>query len=471
MAGLVNNKKEELKNMNEKIVILGGGESGVGAAILARAKGFDVFLSDNGLISSKHKSTLKEHDIGFEEGGHDTNVILSVDEIVKSPGIPDNVPLIVSAGEKNIPVISEIEFAMRHSRAKFIGITGTNGKTTTTLITYHLLKESGYDVGLAGNIGQSLARQVADGDREYFVVELSSFQLDGMTRARLHIAILLNITPDHLNRYNNDFQLYAQSKIRIARNMRKEDLLIYNQGDITVCEQIKHLKSHVGMASISLGKHDNASAYSMDKNLMFREGDAFKKIAKKLLPLLGKHNMINTMAAVEAVRKVGMDWEGIISALKTFENAPHRLEHVGSINGVDFYNDSKATNVDAVWYALESFDCPVVLILGGLDKGNDYSQIDDLVKEKVKAIVALGIDNTKIEAHFKSFVVDVSSIDSVFNAVEMAYSKAKPGDVVLLSPACASFDLFKNYEERGDRFREACLALKDKMENNLMMML
>ncbi len=457
--------------MNEKVVILGGGESGVGAAILARAKNCNVFLSDSGLISSKHKSTLKEHHIDFEEGQHDTNAILSATEIVKSPGIPDNIPLLVSAREKNIPVISEIEFAMRHSKATFIGITGTNGKTTTTLLTYHLLKESGYDVGLAGNIGHSLARQVAHRDRDYFVLELSSFQLDGMTKARLHVAILLNITPDHLNRYNNDFQLYAQSKIRIARNMRKEDLLIYNHGDTTVLEQINRIKSHVSLAPISLEKQDNSNAYTVDKNLMFKERDVFKKIAKKMLPMPGKHNMINTMAAIEASRKIGMDWESIIAALKTFKNAPHRLEYIGSIKGVDFYNDSKATNVDAVWYALESFDVPVILILGGLDKGNDYTQIDDLVKEKVKAITALGIDNTKIESHFKSFVADMNSTDSVFTAVEIAYSKAKPGDVVLLSPACASFDLFKNYEERGEKFREACLALKDKMESNLMMML
>ncbi|MCL4159297.1 UNVERIFIED_CONTAM: hypothetical protein GTU68_066565, partial [Idotea baltica] len=317
--------------MNEKVVILGGGESGVGAAILSMAKGYNVFLSDSGLISSKRKSTLKEHNIDFEEGQHDTGIILSATEIVKSPGIPDDIPLLVSAREKNILVISEIEFAMRHSKATFIGITGTNGKTTTTLLTYHLLNESGYDVGLAGNIGHSLARQVAHGDRDYFVIELSSFQLDGMIKARLHIAILLNITPDHLNRYNNRFELYAKSKIRIARNMRKEDLLIYNQGDTTALEQIKYLKSHVNLASISLEKQDNSVAYAVDKNLIFKEGDAFKKIAKKTLPMLGKHNMINSMAAIEAVRKVGMDWESISSALKTFRNAPHRLEYIGSI--------------------------------------------------------------------------------------------------------------------------------------------
>ena len=452
--------------MKKKIVILGGGESGVGAAILAKTNGYEVFLSDNGLISSKNKQTLGEYAIDFEEGQHDTDTILSAGEIVKSPGIPENVPIILKAIEKNIPVISEIEVALRYTNAKIIGITGTNGKTTTTLLTYHLLKENGLNVGLAGNVGHSLARQVAEADRDYFVVELSSFQLDGMSKSRLHTAILLNITPDHLDRYENDFQKYMNSKFRIIRNMRKEDHFIYNESDERIKAYVDHLKSHVDLQPISLIKSEKSVAYLVEKNLMFKDEENPKRVSTNNLPLRGKHNMINTMAAVQAARNMGIDWDGILSALKTFENAPHRLEYVGRIKEVEFYNDSKATNVDAVWYALESFDTPIVLIIGGTDKGNDYTQIDELVAGKVKAIVALGIDNTKIESHFKNYMSDITSTDSVFNAIEIAFSKTSDGDVVLLSPACASFDLFKNYEERGERFKKAFYALKDKIEND-----
>ena len=454
--------------MKKKVVILGGAESGVGAAILAKAKGFDVFLSDNDFISSKYKQSLREYGIDFEEGQHDNNTILSANEIVKSPGIPENASLVIKARENNIPVVSEIEFAIRHSKAKIIGITGTNGKTTTSLLTYHLLKENRINVGLAGNIGHSLARQVAEEDREYFVVELSSFQLDGMFKSRLHTAILLNITPDHLNRYDSDFQKYALSKFRIIRNMRKEDHFIYNEDDEIVDAYTGELKTHVNFQPIALKKSEKSIAYLMEKNLMFKDKRSFKRVSVSGLPLLGKHNMINIMAAIQAARNLGIDWDGILSALKTFENAPHRLEYVGRINKVDFYNDSKATNVDAVWYALDSFDTPILLIIGGTDKGNDYTQIDDLVDSKVKAMIALGIDNTKIVSHFKNNMNDISSTDSVFMAIEIAFSKATDGDIVLLSPACASFDLFKNYEERGDRFKKAFYALKEKIEDNQM---
>lgn len=453
--------------MKEQIVILGGGESGVGAAILAKTKGYEVFLSDNGLISLERKQTLRQYNIDFEEGGHTTEKVFRATEVVKSPGIPDNAPLIVQLHDKNIPVVSEIEFAIRFSGATFIGITGTNGKTTTTLLTHHLLKESGIDAGLAGNVGASLARQVALEDKPFFVTELSSFQLDGMSKSKLHIAILLNITPDHLNRYDNDFSKYADSKFRIIRNMRKEDAFIFNQDDPAIAEKVGHLKSHVSLMPVSLGKAEHASAHLTDKYLVFKEENGIKKLSKSQLSLRGKHNMINTMAAVLAARKIGIDWEKIQHALASFTNAPHRLENVGSINSVDFYNDSKATNVDAVWYALESFDVPIILIMGGTDKGNDYSQLDELVRKKVKAIVALGLDNKKIETHFKAYMDDVTSTDSVFKAVEIAYSKATPKDVVLLSPACASFDLFKNYEDRGERFRQAVYSLKEKMEGNL----
>jgi UDP-N-acetylmuramoylalanine--D-glutamate ligase len=452
--------------MKEKIVILGGGESGVGAAILAKTKDYEVFLSDNGLIPSERKQTLKKYDIDFEEGGHSTEKVLSAGEVVKSPGIPDNAPLIEKLIERQIPVISEIEFALRFTNARIVGITGTNGKTTTTLLTYHLLKENGLNVGLAGNVGASLARQVALEDKEYFVTELSSFQLDGMIKSKLHMAVLLNITPDHLNRYDNDFNKYVDSKFRIIRNMRKEDFFIYYENDPNIAGKITEMKSHVSQQPVALMKSDTASAYLSDKYLIFREGDHLKKLSKDQLPLLGKHNLINSMAAIKAARNVGIEWDGILKALKTFKNAAHRLEFAGNIKGVDFYNDSKATNVDAVWYALDSYERPIILMLGGLDKGNDYTQIDDLVKQKVKAIVALGIDNKKIETHFKNSVPDISSTDSVFTAVEIAYSKAKNGEVVLLSPACASFDLFKNYEERGEKFKQAVNALKDKIENS-----
>ena len=457
--------------MKRKVVILGGAESGVGAAILAKSRGYSVLLSDNGIISSSHKTRLKNYKIDFEEGQHTTDVVLNADEIVKSPGIPDSAPLIVQALEKNIPVVSEIEFAMAHSKAKFIGITGTNGKTTTTLLTYHLLKENGLDVGLAGNIGYSLAQQVAENDREYYVVELSSFQLDGMYKSRLNIAILLNITPDHLNRYNNDFQKYVDSKFRIIRNMRKKDHFIYNESDANINAEVSQLKSKVKLAPIALEKSKAAVAYLKDKSLMFRDGERQKRISKSNLPLIGTHNMINTMAAVQAARIMGLSWDEILAALKTFENAPHRLEYVGTINHTDFYNDSKATNIDAVWYALQSFDKPIVLIMGGTDKGNDYSKLDELIRKKVVAIVALGVDNTRIESHFRGVVTDISSTDSVFNAVEIAYSKAIDNAIILLSPACASFDLFKNYEERGDRFKEAFYSLKEKIDSNLIMML
>lgn len=457
--------------MKEKIAILGGGESGVGAAILAKAKGFDVFLSDHGLISFKNKQILLKYAIDFEEGQHDTVKILSANEIVKSPGIPDDAPLILLAREENIPVISEIEFALRLSDAKIIGITGTNGKTTTTLLIYHLLKENGLKVGLAGNVGYSLARQIAEEDKDYYVVELSSFQLDGMVKSRLNTAILLNITPDHLNRYDNNFQKYVDSKFRIVQNMKKEDFFIYNESDQTVKTYVSNLNSSATFQSISLNKSEKSLAYLDEKNLMFVDKEKDKRVSVNSLPLLGKHNMVNIMAAVQTARNMGIDWKNILSALATFENAPHRLEYVGSINDVDFYNDSKATNVDAVWYALESFDAPIILIIGGVDKGNDYSQIDELVSNKVKAIVTLGVDNTKIETHFGSLVSDITSTDSVFNAIEIAYYKAKKGDVILLSPACASFDLFKNYEERGERFKKAFFALKEKMDDHQITML
>ncbi len=449
--------------MKERIVILGGGESGTGAAMLAGVKGYDTFLSDNGLIKRSQKEILNTYNIPFEEGGHTTELITNASLVVKSPGIPESANIVQKLQEMGIPVISEIEFALRFTKAKTIGITGTNGKTTTTLLTHHLLEQAGLNVGLTGNVGISLAKQVATEDKEFYVIELSSFQLDGMFQSKLDVGILLNITPDHLNRYDNDIEKYADSKVRIATNMGKEDSLIFNYSDPVVQRKTGDLKTKANLLPISLEKDENASAYLSEKVLVFTQGDEVKQIETKILPLQGKHNMLNIMASVLAASKAGLSWDAILSGLKTFRNAPHRLEYVDEINGVEFYNDSKATNVDAVWYALESFKKPVILIAGGTDKGNDYSQIDDLVKEKVKGLVALGLDTKKLEMHFKSILGPISTTDSMFSAVEMCFRLASNGDVVLLSPACASFDLFKNYEERGDKFKEAVAALKDKI--------
>jgi UDP-N-acetylmuramoylalanine--D-glutamate ligase len=331
------------------------------------------------------------------------------------------------------------------------------------------LKESGLDVGLAGNVGHSLARQVAENDRAYFVVELTSFQLDGMFDSKIDIAILLNITPDHLDRYENDFSKYVDSKFRIIQNMQPQDHFIYNEDDPHIASRVYDINSPAQKEPISVSNSETAIAYLQDKSLILKYGTSNRKIASDALPIRGKHNMINAMAAVRAAMALEVDWPSISKALNTFRNIPHRLEYSGSIRGVDFYNDSKATNVDAVWYALDSFDKPVVLIIGGKDKGNDYSKLDGLVRQKVKSIVALGIDNSKIESHFSRLTTDIVSTDSMFRAVEMAFSKAEEKDVVLLSPACASFDLFKNYEERGEKFKEAVVALKTNIENNLMM--
>ncbi len=452
--------------MKEKVVILGGGESGTGAAVLAKRKGHEVFLSDNGLIPSKFKQILNEFEIDFEEGQHSEEKIQTADLIIKSPGVPDDIPLLNQARTSEIPVISEIEFAMRYTRAKVIGVTGTNGKTTTTLLTHHLLKEGGLDAGCAGNVGDSLAMQVAIEDKDIFVTELSSFQLDGMYKSRLHVAILLNITPDHLDRYDDDFQKYVASKFRIAQNMKADDFFIFNISDPVIAERIDSIETKAIRQPVSMDKREGVIAYETEKYLRFIAEEEAHTIAKTNIPLRGRHNMINAMCAVLAARNMGVSWENIVSAIKSFKNVPHRLEYVGEIDGISFYNDSKATNVDAVKYALESFEEPVVLIMGGIDKGNDYAQLDDLVTKKVSAIVTLGIDDTKIKNHFKEIVPDISSTDSVYTAVEIGYSKAAENGVVLLSPACASFDLFKNFEERGQRFKEAFYALQDKIENN-----
>ena len=442
--------------MKNKIVILGGGESGVGAALLAQAKGYDVFLSDQSLISANYKEVLQNAMIRYEEGVHTLAEILSADEVIKSPGIPENAAIIKEIRAKGIPVIAELEFASRYTKAKIVGITGTNGKTTTTLLTYHLLKSSGLNVGLAGNVGSSFARQVIEDVHDYYVVEISSFQLDDMYAFKPEVAILLNITPDHLDRYNNSLEVYAQSKFRITKNLAG-GTFIYYADDQVILSGLEQNHIDATFFPISASKPLEKGGYRSEGKLVFSFGKNEKAHVFDLKdsPLLGTHNAINTMAAISAALALGVGFDKVKAGVKTFKNAPHRLEKVGEINGVGFINDSKATNVDAVYYALEGFNVPLVWIAGGLDKGNDYNQISSLVKEHVRALVCLGKDNSKLKAFFGELLPLVEETASMEAAVEKAFSMAEVGDVVLLSPACASFDLFKNYEDRGHQFRQA----------------
>ncbi|WP_346751452.1 UDP-N-acetylmuramoyl-L-alanine--D-glutamate ligase [Splendidivirga corallicola] len=450
--------------MDEKIVIIGGGESGVGAALLAKAKGHDVFLSDINSLSDENRNVLREHDIAFEEGVHTEEKIFQARTVVKSPGVPDGVPLIRKIKSLKIPVISEIEFAARFTRAKFIAITGTNGKTTTTLLTYHLLKESGFNVGLAGNVGESLAKQVVQDEFDYYVLELSSFQLDGMFDFKADVAILLNITPDHLDRYDDNLDNYIKSKFRIIQNMDVSDKFIYYQDDPNIHGYIIKNPVHVDRYPISLSKEKGGSVYLKDNVLVFEvSGKDHFEMETRHIPLKGFHNLINTMAAVTAAKFIGASLDQIKRAFGTFKNAAHRLEFVESINEVTFINDSKATNVDAVYYALGSFDQPLVWIAGGVDKGNDYDQISDLVRKHVKALICLGKDNRKLREAFSSIVDHIEETESIELAISNGYELANKGDVILLSPACASFDLFKNYEDRGEQFKKAVLKLKERI--------
>lgn len=448
--------------MNKRIVILGSGESGVGSAILAQAKGFDVFVSDKGLIHDKYKTQLTENNITFEEGQHTEDLILNATEIIKSPGIPDKVEIIKKAKEKNIPVISEIEFAGRYTNAKKICITGSNGKTTTTLLTYHILKKAGYNVGLGGNVGKSFAYQVAKENYDYYVLELSSFQLDGMFDFKADIAILLNITPDHLDRYDYKFENYVSSKFRITQNQTKEDAFIFCADDDAMQDFMKHHQFGGQLIPFSIKQTiEGNGAYLNNNEITLNYNNNPKPLIMNLeqLALQGKHNVYNSMAASLAARIVDIRKDIIRESLEDFVNAEHRLEFVASINGIEFINDSKATNVNSTWYALESMQKPTVLILGGQDKGNNYDELIDLVKEKVKAIVCLGVDNKKIIKTFKNHVENIMEAGSAVEAVAMSYKLATKGDVVLLSPACASFDLFKNYEDRGAQFKAAVRGL------------
>ncbi|AUD04627.1 UDP-N-acetylmuramoyl-L-alanine--D-glutamate ligase [Spirosoma pollinicola] len=445
----------------QKLVILGGGESGVGAALLAQAKGFEVFLSDKGALKEEYRTTLQTAGIPFEEGQHTEERILAATQVVKSPGIPATVPLVQKLRAQGTPVISEIEFAARYTNAKLIGITGSNGKTTTTLLIYHLLKTAGLNVGLAGNIGDSFAEQVITDTFDYFVLELSSFQLDDMYETHLDIMVLLNITPDHLDRYNYTFQNYVESKFRILQNARPEDDFIYFMESQPILDELAKRQPNIHQLPISLQTTPATGGYLSNDQLVSQNKNRSFGIAQSDTPLRGPHNAINMLAAILAAQSVGIDNKSVEDGLKTFQNAAHRLEPAGSINGIQFINDSKATNVDSVFYALSSMDAPTIWIAGGLDKGNDYSQLDELVSRKIKALICLGIDNHKLVDYFGSKISSIYETQDVADAIAKGLEWGQPGDVVLLSPACASFDLFKNYEDRGNQFKAAVQKVKN----------
>lgn len=438
-----------------KIVVLGAGESGVGAAILAKTKGFDVLVSDLSEIKPEYKKELDDNGVRWEEKGHSTDEILKADEVVKSPGIPDKAPLVAELRANGVPVISEIEFAGRYTDSKMICITGSNGKTTTTMLTYHTLKKAGLDVGLAGNVGFSLARQVAVDPHDYYVIELSSFQLDGMFDFKADIAVLLNITPDHLDRYDYKFQNYVDSKFRIVQNMTEADCFIYwNDDPVIQAELAKRDDIKASKCPFALEKAEGLAAYVENEVLKFEIKD--KKIDMELskLSLKGQHNVYNSMASGLSAAVLNLTKETIRESLCDFQGVEHRLEAVARVRNVLFVNDSKATNVNSCWYALQCMNTPVVLILGGKDKGNDYSEIEELVKQKVRAIVCLGVDNSKLHDFFDGKVQNIADASSMKEAVEKSFQFAEKGDTVLLSPCCASFDLFQSYEDRGRQFKE-----------------
>ena len=444
--------------MTRRIAVLGGGESGVGAAVLAKVKGMDVWLSDFGNIADKYKARLDEYSINWEEGHHTEERILAADEVVKSPGIPDTAPIIQKIKAKNIPVISEIEFAGRYTDAKMVCITGSNGKTTTTMLTYHILKDAGLNVGLAGNVGTSLAYQVATANHDVYVIELSSFQLDNMYDFKANIAVLLNITPDHLDRYNYEMQNYVNAKFRILQNQTKDDSFIYWEDDPVIAEQLNHINVEAQMLPFSEHNEEGARAYCDGDTLVFNaaEGTDFEMPVDELA-LNGLHNLYNSMAAGLSASLLNIKKDVIRKALSDFKGVEHRLEKVATVRGVSFINDSKATNVNSCWYALQSMTGKTVLILGGKDKGNDYTEIEDLVREKCSALVYLGLHNEKLHAFFDRLGLPVADVQTgMQDAVEAAFKLAKKGETVLLSPCCASFDLFKSYEDRGNQFK-ACV--------------
>ncbi len=444
-----------------RIVVLGGAESGVGAAVLAKVKGFDVFLSDKGEIAEKYADTLRKWEIPFEQGNHSEDLILNADEVIKSPGIPSTAPMVRKIMDKGIHIVSEIEFAGRYDTAKKICITGSNGKTTTTSLIYYLLQQAGLNVGLGGNIGMSYAYQVATEQHDYYVLEISSFQLDNCYDFRPDIAIITNITPDHLDRYDHNMENYVRAKFRIIRNLRKEDCFIFDSDDEITINHLSQIVTQAKMLPFSQKTSEGQAAWLEEDKIVVKYEDSECDLYLEELALGGKHNIYNTMAAALAAKAAGRDNAVIRNSMETFQPVEHRLEPVLSVGGVLYINDSKATNVDAAWYALECQKKPVVWIAGGTDKGNDYSVLADLVREKVKAIVCLGLDNTKLHESFGGLVGEGCIVDakSADEAVQAASRFAVDGDVVLLSPCCASFDLFKNYEDRGEKFKDAVRKL------------
>lgn len=442
-----------------KLAVLGGGESGVGAAILGKDKNMIVFLSDMGTLKPEYRNQLITEKIEFEEGKHTEEKILDADIVVKSPGIPPYSPMVKKIVEKGIPVLSEIEFAGRYTDAKMVCITGSNGKTTTTLLTYHILTKAGLDVGLAGNVGKSLALQVARDPHAYYVIELSSFQLENMYDFKADIAVITNITPDHLDRYDYKMENYVKAKFRILQNQTEDDYFIYWQDDPVIREQIRSIQIEAMQMPFSEFEQEGSRAYVKDGVIRFITPDEVWEIPRDKLSLTGLHNLYNSMAAGLSASLLDIRKDTIREALADFEAVEHRLEYVDTVNGVRYINDSKATNVNSTWYALESMNTPTVLILGGKDKGNDYSEIEDLVKDKVKAIVCMGKDNAKLLDFFTGKVPAIFDTHSISEAVKKCFEVAKPGDTVLLSPCCASFDLFSSYEDRGRRFKQQVRSL------------
>jgi len=437
----------------KRIVILGGGESGAGAAVLAKKQGFDVFLSDLSEIKPEYKVLLDKNEIAWEERQHTEELILNADEVIKSPGIPDKAPLIKKLHALGTSVISEIEFAGRYTKAKMICITGSNGKTTTTMLVYHILKDAGLNVGLAGNVGQSLALQVATQNFDYYVVELSSFQLDGMKEFKADIAILLNITPDHLDRYEYNFQNYVNSKFRITQNQTAEDAFIFWENDPVIKAELAKRNIQSAMYPFAIERTEKTKAFIENDELIIQTLKNLFTMPASELALQGMHNTYNSMAAGLAASIVNVRKESIRQSLQDFQGVEHRLEYVATVKNIRFVNDSKATNVNSCWYALQSMKTPVVLILGGTDKGNDYSEIEELVRGKVTGLIFLGLDNKALHTFFDGKIENIVDVQSMENAVNEAYKMATEGETVLLSPCCASFDLFKNYEDRGKQFK------------------
>jgi len=443
----------------KKIAILGAGESGVGAAILGMKQGLEVFVSDSGKVEEKYRNVLSQFEIKWEEEGHSYDLILEVDEVIKSPGIPDSAELIIQLKNEGVPVISEIEFAGRYTKAKIIGITGSNGKTTTTLLTHHILQNAGLNVGLAGNVGESFAKQVAMEDHDYYVIELSSFQLDGIFDLKIDIAVLLNVTPDHLDRYENDFNKYVESKFRICQNQDETQVFIYNDDDEVIKDQIDNKNIASKLIPFSIQHELEQGAFINKSEIEININQQKFDMSIQELALQGKHNLYNSMAAGIISRVLDIRKEVIRESLTDFQNVEHRLEFVAKVHDIEFINDSKATNVNATWFALESISKPIIWIVGGVDKGNDYSQLTQIVRERVNAIICLGENNKKIHKAFKDSVPEIHDTRSATEAVAMAYRLGKKGEVVLLSPACASFDLFENYEDRGQQFKKAVKSL------------